>query len=83
MDVLVVLYSKDKETSQDNQGKETSTEKYKEGTREGLQKYKKKKVPVGTTFSAPVQTGPWGPSQSPIRWVLGHFLGGKAAGAWR
>jgi hypothetical protein len=36
--------------------------------------------PLGTRFSAPVQTG-LRPSQPPLKWVTGFFPGGKAAGA--
>jgi len=40
------------------------------------------RIPVGATFSAPVQTGP---AAHPASYTKGTglFLGGRAAGAWR
>ena len=38
--------------------------------------------PSGTTFSAPIETGP-GPTQSPVEWALGPFPGSTETGAWR
>jgi hypothetical protein len=39
------------------------------------------RIPVGTRFSAPLQTG-LGPTQPPIQWVPG-LSGGKTVGVWR
>jgi hypothetical protein len=39
------------------------------------------RIPVRVRFSAPVWTGP-GPTQPPIKWIMGVFPRSKADGAW-
>jgi hypothetical protein len=57
MDVTVAR-CKDKGTNQDNQDKETSTERVqREKKRRNSENKIKKSIPVGARFSAPVRTG--------------------------
>jgi hypothetical protein len=72
MFVLCVLYNKGKRQSQFNQEKEVQTKK-----RDRI-----KQNAGGGDFFLTLADLPLGPTQPPVQWVPGFFLGGKAAGAW-
>ena len=62
---------------QDNQDKETSTDKV-----QTKREYKKKESVWGRDFPHPSRRV-LEPTHPPVRWHSVLFLGGKAAGAWR